>query len=69
MPQELASEAIRLRNCAVWNHNRACDLWKYHFHEKNHDRQEVMLRDYVRLTRNGDACNRKAWMLERGKIH
>ena len=57
--------AASLNAVADWNHNRACAIFRQHQFEKNHDEQQRMLRDYRRLTHNGDACRRMAWLLER----
>ena len=61
--------ADMLEACANWNHDRACALFRQHHFEKNNERQRAMLRDYKRLTQNGDRCRRQAFLLSKARKH
>lgn len=64
---DMQPTADQYHACANWNHDRACAIFRQHHFEKNNERQAGMLRDYRRLTQNGDHCRRMAFLLSRKK--
>lgn len=54
----------QLRAVADWNAEKGCQLYRCSVHEKNHVRQEQMLKDFARHVVIADVLRRFAWQLD-----